>query len=104
VYLDEEEEIISYVHQQDQVFDFKKSTLYFAKIAVNVYSHFGQPTVWPRGFPLRMIVGALPPAEEQKKTKPQRRLIPVQQGLADYDPDVDAIFRLTRQLNLFFDG
>jgi len=57
VYLDEEEEIVSYVHQQDQ-------------IAVNVYSHFGQPTVWPRGFPLRMIVGALPPAEEPKNTNP----------------------------------
>ena len=68
-----------------------------------MYSHFGQPTVWPRGFPLAHIVPGLPPTPEPSKEEPIQKLIPVQQGLANFDPDVDAVFRLTRQLNIFFD-
>jgi len=59
----------------------------------NPYVHFGQSTLWPRGYPLdRVGLGAerrysvcdvVPPA--------------VQQGVVDGDPDVDAIFRLTRR-------
>jgi len=37
-----------------------------------------------------------------QKKGPVKRSIPIQQGLANYDPDVDAIFRLTRPLNIFF--
>jgi hypothetical protein len=59
----------------------------------NVYRAFTDAPVWPRGFPLREInraggaaVGATPgPAE-----------VAVWQELADDDPDVDAIYRLTR--------
>lgn len=68
------------------------------KRAINVYEYFGQPNVWPRGFPLDDI---------NTKTKsivvpPKEMFIPVQQGLANIDPDVDAIFRLTRKLNITF--
>lgn len=59
----------------------------------NPYVHFGQSTLWPRGYPLERVGSAA-----------QRRyslcdVIPpaVQQGVVDGDPDVDAIFRLTRR-------
>lgn len=59
----------------------------------NVYRHFTDEAVWPRGFPLREILnpaGAAPGSE----TAPAE--VAVWQELADDDPDVDAIFRLTR--------
>ena len=69
----------------------------------NVYAHFGRPDVWPRGFPLsesnvRRPVQYLPsfnslPEHERQIVAPPPL---VQQGLADLDPDVDAIFRLTQ--------
>lgn len=59
----------------------------------NAYRAFTDEPVWPRGFPLREITraggaavdAALEPAE-----------VAVWQELADEDPDVDAIYRLTR--------
>ncbi|XP_059151066.1 uncharacterized protein LOC131937552 [Physella acuta] len=71
----------------------------------NPYLHFGQSTLWPRGFPLSYI------------GKKQQRLYKVssnwntptiQQGLVNGDPDMDAIFRLSRKsestpLNVTFD-
>ncbi|QWV95068.1 DUF288 domain-containing protein [Geomonas oryzisoli] len=58
---------------------------------VNVYSYFTDQHIWPRGFPLNLIRpggAALPPLA----TGDIR--IGVWQGLADGDPDVDAIYRL----------
>jgi hypothetical protein len=56
---------------------------------VNVYSHFSDEKIWPRGLPL-----------DQTKTKPiieseSSRLSPIQQGLVNGSPDVDAVWRLT---------
>jgi len=65
---------------------------------VNPYAHFGEPTIWPRGFPLEQIMKSQTYKLEKKKST----LIPIQQGLANKDPDVDAIFRLTRKLNITF--
>ena len=63
---------------------------------VNPYAYFGRPTIWPRGFRLNDIQ-----LDHEKMfyitnsdfiiSKPL-----VFQGLANGDPDVDAIFRLTR--------
>lgn len=88
LYLSERDEVVSYIPGEDQY-------------AVNVYSYFGHPTVWPRGYPLR----AIQPSSLDKTpiTKLGKRFIPIQQGLANYDPDVDAIYRLTRPLNINFD-
>jgi len=59
---------------------------------VNPYPFFGQPTLWPRGYPLGSVQASLP--EYHRQT---RRLRPwVQQGVVNGDPDMDAIFRLTR--------
>jgi hypothetical protein len=69
----------------------------------NPLPHFGQSTVWPRGYPLEMLT--------QASTRQYRvcHMTPpaVQQGLASGNPDVDAIFRLTRSkdnLDIEFDS
>jgi len=60
---------------------------------VNPYSYFGRPDVWPRGYPLQ----AVNVSEMQAVRTIKGIAAPyIQQGLADLDPDVDAIFRLTR--------
>lgn len=61
------------------------------QLVVNPYAFFGQPTVWPRGYPLKSIWLCQPESEQTKDL-----FIPIQQGLVNQDPDVDAIFRLTR--------
>lgn len=66
---------------------------------VNVYGYFSDSGVWPRGLPLQSVRGPLPawdtlPVEEVD--------CPIQQGLADENPDVDAIYRLTLPLPLSF--
>jgi len=65
---------------------------------VNPYAHFGEPTIWPRGYPLEHIMKS----QTYHLGESKRTLIPIQQGLANKDPDVDAIFRLTRKLDITF--
>lgn len=58
---------------------------------VNVYRYFTDALIWPRGFPLDLINRSLIPFEQV----PVREVdCPIQQGLADGNPDVDAIYRL----------
>jgi hypothetical protein len=56
---------------------------------VNVYRYFTDVNTWPRGFSLSDIRGELPILEQSASLN-----CPIQQGLADDNPDVDAIFRL----------
>jgi hypothetical protein len=65
---------------------------------VNVYAYFGQPTLWPRGFPLEKIAISSQFNEQKALTAP---LIGVVQGLVDKDPDVDAIYRLTQEREVY---
>ncbi|XP_078374528.1 uncharacterized protein LOC144658081 [Oculina patagonica] len=62
-------------------------------ILVNPYEHFGQSSIWPRGYPLDHI--ADPPSHNFIKC--QGVDTSIQQGVVNGDPDVDAIFRLTRK-------
>ena len=58
---------------------------------VNVYRYFSETQIWPRGFPLDQINDAVRPFE----TLPAEEVdCPIQNGLSDGDPDVDAIYRL----------
>lgn len=57
---------------------------------VNIYNHFSDEFVWPRGFPLDKIRLAAKPRESKREHE-----IGIWQLLADEDPDVDAIYRLT---------
>lgn len=69
-------------------------------IVTNPYAYFDQPTVWPRGYPLKSILKS----DRATWTCQKNIFIPVQQGLVDKDPDVDAIFRLTRPDETIFDA
>jgi hypothetical protein len=67
---------------------------------VNIYRYYTDKPIWPRGLPLRLI--------NDKKPLPAPALaqglrVGVWQGLADEDPDVDAIYRLTSDVPCYFD-
>jgi len=64
---------------------------------VNIYKHFTQRLIWPRGNPLNTI------HEAGEVTGSQVAQAPLQQFLADGDPDVDAIYRLLFKEPLHFD-
>ena len=64
----------------------------------NVYSMFCDEVVWPRGLPLESIASAKTVIREGDAIS--RGLI--RQGLADGNPDVDAVYRLTRTLPIQF--
>lgn len=55
----------------------------------NVYRYFHYSDIWPRGFGLSKLTDSPPAVGESSNVA-----CPVQQGLADGEPDVDAIWRL----------
>jgi hypothetical protein len=62
---------------------------------VNVYRHFSDQNIWPRGLPLDQIHSPLQEADISSVAKTESGYwAPIQQGLADGSPDVDAIWRL----------
>jgi hypothetical protein len=62
---------------------------------VNAYRYFSDSGIWPRGLPLMEVQKAVPAYDEL----PAGDLdCPIQQGLADMNPDVDAIYRLLHTL------
>ena len=65
---------------------------------VNIYSYFTKQKIWPRGLPLNYILKQSPKIQAKQDFK-----IGVWQGLADGDPDVDAIYRLTDNTPCYFD-
>lgn len=69
---------------------------------VNVYKNFTQQHIWPRGYPLDLILN---PAHNLSEADliPQPARVGIWQGLADGDPDVDAIYRLVDNTECFFD-
>jgi len=67
---------------------------------INVYQHFTNENIWPRGFLLDKITN--PESEPKHYGKLQELEAPVQQGLADNSPDVDAIWRLTQDREFYY--
>lgn len=67
--------------------------------SVNIYSYFGQPDVWPRGYPLDKIKEG----HQFKITSPRLCQIGIEQGIVNKSPDVDAIFRLTQDKEITFE-
>jgi hypothetical protein len=67
---------------------------------VNMYQAFTGQFIWPRGFPLNRILdeNSSPMVAQKKDVR-----VGVWQGLADGDPDVDAIYRLTNNRPCNFD-
>ncbi len=68
---------------------------------VNAYQYFSDHHIWPRGFPLDLIQKPVPSWERLPTEVVD---CPIQQGLADANPDVDAIYRLVCSLPQTFRG
>ncbi len=64
----------------------------------NVYRYFSDALIWPRGLPLDRISERAPKLEK-KRTAVRS---PIQQGLANGSPDVDAVWRLVLDKPLDF--
>jgi hypothetical protein len=62
---------------------------------VNVYRYFTDRNIWPRGFPLERLQEQTSPYESLNLTVSD---CPIQQGLTDDNPDVDAVYRLVLPL------
>lgn len=81
---------------KDIEFEVKNFEMITGHKFLNVYRLFTNKFIWPRGFPLARI-------KDQRsiitKAHAPNEQVAIWQGLADRDPDVDAIFRL-----LFDDG
>ncbi|AII51137.1 hypothetical protein N008_03960 [Hymenobacter sp. APR13] len=69
---------------------------------VNIYKNFTSHHIWPRGYPLDLILDTEHNLKEEE-LQPQEAKIGIWQGLADSDPDVDAIYRLIDNTEIFFD-
>lgn len=66
---------------------------------VNVYQYFSSEFIYPRGLPLRHARDVGPAAGPLQAVE-----CPIQQGLADNDPDVDAVYRMLFPLPFRFDA
>jgi len=66
---------------------------------VNVYAYYADGPIWPRGLPLDRVNAPPPPFEALATASVY---CPIQQGLADENPDVDAIYRLVLPLPVNF--
>ncbi|MGC9953735.1 MAG: STELLO glycosyltransferase family protein [Rhizomicrobium sp.] len=65
----------------------------------NIYRYFSDAAIWPRGLPLDEIHAELPAFDSLPTQKVD---CPIQQGLADGNPDVDAVFRLVSPMDVRF--
>jgi hypothetical protein len=68
---------------------------------MNVYNHFTQTKIWPRGFPLEFL-NANENFTISNLPKDSGSCM-IWQGLADENPDVDAVFRMTCELPVSFE-
>lgn len=67
---------------------------------VNIYRFFSRENIWPRGLPLDEILSEAPKANLSNR----RIRAPIQQGLVNGSPDVDAIWRLALDRKFEFDN
>ena len=64
---------------------------------VNIYKYFSKENIWPRGFSIEKLKDPVPSTGVLSEISS-----PIQQGLADQNPDVDAIYRLVNPLPVNF--
>ncbi len=69
---------------------------------MNVYRLYSDKLIWPRGFPLNLVTDAK--TYDRAGSSPAAKVnAPIQQGLADGSPDVDAVWRLILDQDVRFD-
>ena len=83
-------DLSGFLSERTELLVYERNTS--SSYAVNPYAHFGQPSIWPRGYPLTEITKQDPVRFTKQAVNGW-----IQQSLANGDPDVDAIFRLTRK-------
>ncbi len=66
---------------------------------VNIYQLYTERKIWARGLPLKLINTDF---QLEKELKLKSCKVGIWQGLADEDPDVDAIYRLTDDTPCYF--
>jgi hypothetical protein len=66
---------------------------------INIYQLYTKQKIWARGLPLNLITTQF---DLEKSLKLKDCKIGIWQGLADEDPDVDAIYRLTSDIPCYF--
>lgn len=71
-----------------KMFDWKQEGRW-----LNVYRYFSDENIWPRGLPLNEIHSSVPETISPLSATSKIRS-PIQQGLVNGSPDVDAIWRL----------
>jgi len=67
---------------------------------VNIYQLYTKRKIWARGLPLNLISKQF---ELEKDLSEKKCKVGIWQGLADEDPDVDAIYRLTDDTPCYFE-
>ncbi len=70
---------------------------------VNAYRYFSDDNIWPRGFPLEELQESGTIKEYLSVTTIEPDNIKIYQGLADENPDVDAVYRMTMKLPMNFE-
>ena len=83
------------------LFEGNCDTIAPGKGFVNVYQLYTDHKIWPRGLPLHLINKDFR-LEDTMGESPAN--IGIWQGLADEDPDVDAIYRLTNDTPCYFNN
>lgn len=68
---------------------------------INVYQLYTKQKIWPRGLPLKLINKSF---DLENSLKFEKCNVGIWQGLADEDPDVDAIYRLTNDTPCYFNN
>lgn len=66
---------------------------------VNAYRWFSTESIWPRGLPLESVRNS---SADVPLGQPVTTRAPIQQGLANGSPDVDAVWRLTQDRDIIF--
>jgi hypothetical protein len=89
---------IPYDNFYDDYPDEIESNVYSSEKWLNVYSLFSKENIWPRGLSLNHIRN-----NESPKITRNKIISPlIFQGLADKNPDVDAIYRFVGKLPVYF--
>jgi hypothetical protein len=102
IIIDTDDDNIPYSNWKFPSFNNTYDTIIENKGFINTYQYFTKHHIWPRGFPLNLILEQRNLIEEIKISN---EFIPVGvwQGLADEDPDVDAIYRLSNNTPCYFE-
>ena len=86
---DDNSPLESWVPRTLEIQDYKR--VIADKGWVNIYKYFTAEHIWPRGLPLNEIKNEAPRLEDGI----ENQICPIQQGLVNHSPDVDAIWRLS---------